>query len=84
VPVNPAAWLTALLFGASLGWILGRRNSDRNVAMAAALVTAIAGCLVWMTMPTTESEPAFAAVSMTLGGATAALVIKVTGRPAGS
>jgi hypothetical protein len=82
MPVDPAAWLTALVFGAVLGWVLGRRDSERTVARTAALVTAGAGCLVWLTGPAIGSETAMAAVSMTLGGATLAAAIHVTGRSA--
>jgi drug/metabolite transporter (DMT)-like permease len=83
MPVTTTAWATSILFGMILGWTLGRTGPDRRNVLAAALITAAVGGIVWATGPAAGSEPAMAGVSMTLGGAATAVSIRLAGhRPA--
>jgi hypothetical protein len=82
MPVTTTAWVTSILFGMILGWTLGRRGPDRKAVLGASLLTGAVGALVWATGPAAGSEPAMAAVSMTLGGAAAAVSIRLAGHRA--
>jgi hypothetical protein len=80
MPATTTVWVTALVFGAILGWALGRRRADGGVILGAALATAAAGAALWLTGPSAGSESAMAAVSMTIGGASVAVTSFLAGR----
>lgn len=82
MPVNTTAWITAIVFGALMGWGLGRRGTDRRAVTIAAVATTAAGGIWWLTQPAPGTDAAMAAVSMTLGGAAAATLVTLTARRA--
>jgi predicted phage tail protein len=79
MPVTTTAWVTSVVFGMILGWTLGRRGPERRAVFRASILTAAVGGLVWATGPAAGSEPAMAAVSMTLGGVATALSTQLAG-----
>lgn len=80
MPVSTTAWVTSFVFGLILGWTLGRRAHDRMTVFVGSLLTAAIGGVVWASGPTAGTEPAMAAVSMTLGGLATALSAQLAGR----
>lgn len=80
MPVSTTAWVTSFVFGSILGWTLGRRAHDRRTVFVASLLTAAIGGGVWASGPTAGSEPAMAAVAMTLGGMATALSAQLARR----
>ncbi len=79
MPVTTTAWITSIVFGMIMGWTLGRRGSERKPVLWASILTAAVGGVVWATGPDSGSEPAMAAVSMTLGGLATAVSAQLAG-----
>jgi membrane associated rhomboid family serine protease len=71
--------VVSILCGAVMGFALGRSPGDRKATLAAALACAVVGGVTWA-VASTATSPSVAGVAMTLGGATATLVLVTTGR----
>lgn len=84
MPVDSALFIAvSLVFGAGMGYALGRRASDRGPALwATGVATALgAGCWVaWMVIDQPGEMLGSAAVALTLGCGAAVLVTLLTGR----
>jgi hypothetical protein len=76
VPVDPAAWITALIFGIFLGWSVSRNPEDRPLGTKAVGVLIAFGAAAWAAGPTSGSQHAMAAVSMTFAGISALIVAR--------
>lgn len=69
----------AVLFGALMGYALGRNAEDRLPTVTACVVCAVVGVVSW-TVGAAGTTPEVAGASMTCGGLTALLVLITTGR----
>lgn len=69
----------AVLFGALMGFALGRSAEDRFATVIACVVCAVLGAVSW-TVGASGTKPEVAGASMTCGGLTALVVLVVTGR----
>lgn len=69
----------AVLFGALMGFALGRSAEDRGATITACVVCAVTGAVSWI-VGAAGTAPEVAGASMTCGGFTALAVLVVTGR----
>jgi hypothetical protein len=72
-------FVVSVLFGALMGFVLGRRAEDRPVTIAATVFCTIVGMVAWV-VGSTGGTSEVAGASMTVGGVTAAMVLVATGR----
>ena len=72
-------FVVSVLFGALMGFGLGRRAEDRPATIAATAFCTLVGILAWA-VGAAGTTPEVAGASMTVGGATAAAVLVATGR----
>ncbi len=71
--------VASILFGALLGYGLGRSADDRTATLSATVVCAVAGGVAWLaSSPATTAEAA--GTAMTIGGLAATLILASTGR----
>jgi hypothetical protein len=68
MPIPLAAAITAVVFGAITGTILGRSKLERRALQTCAGLIAVVGAATWLIGPDPGTEPAMAAGAMTLGG----------------
>jgi VIT1/CCC1 family predicted Fe2+/Mn2+ transporter len=74
-----AFFAVSVLFGAFTGVVLGRNPGDRIPTLAATTVCLLVGAASW-TVGAPGTSPEVAGAAMTVGGASAGLVLAVTGR----
>ncbi len=74
-----AFFTVSVLFGAFTGIVLGRNPDDRFATLSAAAFCLLAGVVSWA-FGAPGSTPEVAGASMAVGGASAGLVLVVTGR----
>ena len=79
MPVDTAAWITALVFGILLGWSVARNPDDRLLGTRAVGVMTALGVAAWLAGPAADSQHAMAAVSMTFAGVSALIVALAMG-----
>lgn len=77
--LDVAFFVFAIVFGALLGFALGRRAEDRTPSVSACGVTAAVGVVAWL-VGTPGTEPEMAGAAMTVGALSALIVVVMTGR----
>lgn len=80
-PLDVKFFVTALLFGALMGFGLGRNGDDRTATLVTCLLTAAVGAVAWV-VSDQATMPEVAGSSMTVGGISALAVLALTGRRA--
>ena len=77
--VGPPFFVVAVLFGALMGFVLGRNAEDRAPTLASCGLCLAVGAVAWL-LADSGTAPEVAGASMTVGGAVALATAAITGR----
>ena len=84
MPVDDVRFvIVAVAFGALVGWGLGRWAQDRRPSLWATALSVTAGVVAWITWSIVDTPGrswGTAAVALSIGGASALIVLATTGR----